>query len=103
GVLMPDVNKDFVRIAREQGWYSEELMQRIAEEGHIHFDEVPAEVQRVFVTAHDVTPERHIACMPPSRSWWTPRSPRRATSRARRPRSTCARSTSWRTTWAARA
>src|SRR5690606_23860865 len=60
GVLMPDVNKDFVRIAREQGWYSEELMQRIAEEGHIHFDEVPAEVQRVFVTAHDVTPEWHI-------------------------------------------
>ena len=60
GVLMPDVNKDFVRIAREQGWYSDELMQRIAEEGHIHFDEVPAEVQRVFVTAHDVTPEWHI-------------------------------------------
>ncbi|HEY8468447.1 MAG TPA: vitamin B12-dependent ribonucleotide reductase [Longimicrobiales bacterium] len=60
GVLMPDVNKDFVRIAREQGWYSEDLMRRIAEEGHIHFDEVPAEVQRVFVTAHDVTPEWHI-------------------------------------------
>ncbi|HEY8484650.1 MAG TPA: vitamin B12-dependent ribonucleotide reductase [Longimicrobiales bacterium] len=60
GVLMPDVNKDFVRIARQQGWYSEALMKRIAEEGHIHFDEVPAEVQRVFVTAHDVSPEWHI-------------------------------------------
>ncbi|MEN8373971.1 MAG: ribonucleotide reductase N-terminal alpha domain-containing protein [Gemmatimonadota bacterium] len=60
GVLMPDVNKDFVRIAREQGWYSEDLMRRIAEEGHIHFDEVPEEVRRVFVTAHDVTPEWHI-------------------------------------------
>ncbi|HWV58583.1 MAG TPA: vitamin B12-dependent ribonucleotide reductase, partial [Longimicrobiales bacterium] len=60
GVLMPDVNKDFVRIAKEQGWYSDELMHRIAEEGHIHFDEVPAEIQRVFVTAHDVTPEWHI-------------------------------------------
>jgi len=60
GVLMPDVNKDFVRIAKEQGWYSDELMRRIAEEGHIHFDEVPADVQRVFVTAHDVTPEWHI-------------------------------------------
>jgi ribonucleoside-diphosphate reductase alpha chain len=60
GVRMPDVNQDFVRIAREQGWYSEGLMQRIAEEGHIHFDDVPAEVQRVFVTAHDVTPEWHI-------------------------------------------
>jgi ribonucleoside-diphosphate reductase alpha chain len=60
GVLMPDVNRDFVRIAKEQGWYSESLMQRIAEEGHIHFDEVPGSVQRVFVTAHDVTPEWHI-------------------------------------------
>ncbi len=60
GVLMPDVNEDFVRIAKAQGWYSEELMRRIAEEGHIHFPEVPADVQRVFVTAHDVTPEWHI-------------------------------------------
>ena len=60
GVLMPDVNEDFVRIAKTQGWYSDELMRRIAEEGHIHFPEVPEEVQRVFVTAHDVTPEWHI-------------------------------------------
>ncbi len=60
GVLMPDVNKDFVRIAQAQGWYSEDLMRRIAEEGHSHFDEVPEFVQRVFVSAHDVTPEWHI-------------------------------------------
>jgi len=60
GVLMPDVNKDFVHIAKKQGWYSDDLMERIAKEGHIHFDEVPEEVQRVFVTAHDVTPEWHI-------------------------------------------
>jgi ribonucleoside-diphosphate reductase alpha chain len=60
GVLMPDVNKDFIDIAKQQGWYSDELMKRIAEEGHIQFDEVPKEVQRVFVTAHDVTPEWHI-------------------------------------------
>lgn len=60
GVLMPDVNPDFVEIAKRDGWYSEELMRRIAEEGHIHFPEVPEEVQRAFVTAHDVTPEQHI-------------------------------------------
>src|SRR6266516_2302240 len=60
GVLMPDVNEDFVALARREGWYSDELMQRIAAAGHIHFDEVPAEWQRVFVTAHDVTPEWHI-------------------------------------------
>ncbi|HXY70662.1 MAG TPA: adenosylcobalamin-dependent ribonucleoside-diphosphate reductase, partial [Gemmatimonadales bacterium] len=60
GALMPDVNDDFVAYARSGGWYSEALMQRIAEEGHIHFPEVPEHVQRVFVTAHDVTPEWHI-------------------------------------------
>jgi ribonucleoside-diphosphate reductase alpha chain len=60
GVLMPDVNNEFVRIAKAQGWYSEELMKKIAEEGHIHFPQVPEAVQRVFVTAHDISPEWHI-------------------------------------------
>ncbi len=60
GVLMPDVNPEFVRRAKEGGWHSEDLMRRIADEGHIHFDEVPEDVQRIFVTAHDVTPEQHI-------------------------------------------
>jgi ribonucleoside-diphosphate reductase alpha chain len=57
---MPDVNEDFVALATREGWYSDELMTRIAEEGHIHFDAVPATWQRVFVTAHDVTPDWHI-------------------------------------------
>ena len=60
GVLMPDVNEDFVAIAKREGWYSEDLMKQIAEAGHIHFDAVPKQWQRVFVTAHDVTPEWHI-------------------------------------------
>ena len=41
GVLMPDVNEEFVAIAKKEGWYSEALMTRIAEAGHINFDEVP--------------------------------------------------------------
>ncbi|MGH7537301.1 MAG: vitamin B12-dependent ribonucleotide reductase, partial [Gemmatimonadales bacterium] len=60
GALMPDVNEDFVAIAKREGWYSDALMARIAESGHIHVPEVPAPWQRVFVTAHDVTPEWHI-------------------------------------------
>ena len=60
GVLMPDVNEDFVAIAKREGWYSGALVQQIAEAGHIHFDQVPANWQRVFVTAHDVAPEWHI-------------------------------------------
>jgi ribonucleoside-diphosphate reductase alpha chain len=60
GVLMPDVNEEFTAIAKREGWYSDALIRRIAESGHIHFDEVPERWQRVFVTAHDVTPEWHI-------------------------------------------
>src|SRR4051812_3281813 len=60
GVLMPDVNEDFVAIAKKEGWYSDELMEKIAKEGHIHFPEVPKQWQRVFVTAHDITPEWHV-------------------------------------------
>jgi ribonucleoside-diphosphate reductase alpha chain len=60
GALMPDVNPEFVRVARQGGWHSEELMERIAQEGHIHFDEVPEDVQRTFRTAHDITPEWHV-------------------------------------------
>jgi ribonucleoside-diphosphate reductase alpha chain len=60
GVMMPDVNEDFVAIARREGWYSEELMERIAREGHIHFPEVPAQWQQVFVTANAIKPEWHI-------------------------------------------
>jgi ribonucleoside-diphosphate reductase alpha chain len=60
GVLMPDVNEDFVAIARAEGWYSDDLMRRIAESGHIEFPEVPAKWQRVFVTANAIKPEWHI-------------------------------------------
>ena len=60
GVMMPDVNEDFVAIAKREGWYSEDLMRRIAEAGHINFDEVPAKWQRVFVTANAISPEWHV-------------------------------------------
>ena len=60
GVLMPDVNEDFVAIAKREGWYSDALMERIAREGHIAFPEVPERWQRVFVTANQIAPEWHI-------------------------------------------
>jgi ribonucleoside-diphosphate reductase alpha chain len=60
GVLMPDVNEDFVAIAKREGWHSEDLMRRIAEAGHIEFAEVPEKWRRVFVTANHIKPEWHI-------------------------------------------
>lgn len=60
GVLMPDVNEDFVRIAKAEGWHSEELMRDIAEAGHTRFEQVPEKWQRVFVTANEIRPEWHV-------------------------------------------
>ena len=60
GVLMPDVNEDFIAIAKKEGWYSDELMQRIAATGSIVYPEVPEKWQRVFTTANDIKPEWHI-------------------------------------------
>src|SRR5690606_20556173 len=60
GVLMPDVNEDFVDIARSEGCYSDDLMRGIAEAGHIDFSEVPIRWRRVFDTANRIAPEWHI-------------------------------------------
>ena len=56
------VNKYFEKVARERGFYSKELMRRIAEnKGSVQgISEVPKDVQRVFVTAHDISPEWHV-------------------------------------------
>jgi len=56
-----EVNPFFEKKAKELGFYSEELMRRIAQEGTIqHFKEIPESVRKVYVTAHDITPEDHI-------------------------------------------
>lgn len=60
GVLMPDVNDDFVAIAKQEGWHSEELMRQIAEAGHVNFDAVPEQWRRVFITANEIKPEWHV-------------------------------------------
>jgi ribonucleoside-diphosphate reductase alpha chain len=55
------VNPLFEAVAREQGFYSPELMQAIARRGSCQgMAEVPEEVQRTFVTAHDISPEWHV-------------------------------------------
>jgi ribonucleoside-diphosphate reductase alpha chain len=62
GTKLVEVNPLFEEVARERGFWSRELMERIAEEGSIHgFDEIPADVKRLFVTAHDITPVEHIS------------------------------------------
>ena len=56
-----EVNPYFEKVAKESGFYSSDLMDTIALEGGIqHIDEIPEDVRKVFVTAHDISPEWHI-------------------------------------------
>lgn len=55
------VNPVFEKRAKKEGWYSKELMEKISCEASIKdFDEIPEKVRKIFVTAHDISPEWHI-------------------------------------------
>ncbi len=60
-VELVEVNPLFEEIARERGFYTPELMEKIAKSGSIRgLKEIPPDVKRLFVTAHDISPEWHI-------------------------------------------
>jgi ribonucleoside-diphosphate reductase alpha chain len=56
-----EVHPLFEKIAKQRGFYTEELMQEIAEKGTVQqIDAVPEDIRRIFVTSHDITPEDHV-------------------------------------------
>jgi ribonucleoside-diphosphate reductase alpha chain len=59
--ILVEVHPWFEAIAKERGFYTQELMQRIAEHGTLHnMDEIPEDIRNLFVTAHDISPDVHI-------------------------------------------
>ncbi len=59
--VMKEVNYVFEQLAKRQGFWSEQLIDRIAEQGTLRgLDAIPDEVKRVFVCARDITPEWHM-------------------------------------------
>lgn len=61
GTKLLDVNPHFERIAKEQGFFSRDIMERISETGSIRdIPEIPDDIKEIFATAHDITPEDHI-------------------------------------------
>lgn len=55
------VNPIFEKIAKKEGFYTQELMTKIAAKNSIQeFEEIPAKIRRIFVTAHDIAPIDHI-------------------------------------------
>jgi len=56
-----EVNKYFREAAINEGFYSEEVMGKIAKEGNLKdIEEVPSEYKRIFVTAHEISPKWHV-------------------------------------------
>jgi len=61
GTRLLEINPVFEQVARERGFYSPELMEKIAQRGTLsRIEGVPEDVKRVFVTDWDITPEWHV-------------------------------------------
>jgi ribonucleotide reductase alpha subunit len=61
GTELVEVNPLFEEIARERGFYSEELMQEIAQSGIVSSNRaVPDDIRRLFVCSHDISYAEHV-------------------------------------------
>ena len=55
------VNKHFEAVARAEGFFSDSLLEEVAQSGTVTgHDEIPEKWQRIFCTAQDISPEAHI-------------------------------------------
>ncbi len=56
-----EVNPYFKQVAKERGFYSDELMETVAGKGSIRYmSDIPRDVRDIFITAHDIVPEWHV-------------------------------------------
>ncbi len=56
-----EINDHFEELANKEGFYSKELMEKIAEKGNLKdIEEVPSRYRRVFITAHEISPIWHV-------------------------------------------
>lgn len=58
---LPEVNPLFVERAKAEGFYSDDLMDKLAQNGNTHnLPQVPEKWRKVFVTAHEIEPIWHV-------------------------------------------
>jgi ribonucleoside-diphosphate reductase alpha chain len=56
-----EINKYFVRMAKERSFYSDRLMQEVVRKGTLKgIKGIPSDVKKLFRTAHEIAPEDHI-------------------------------------------
>jgi len=59
--IMREVNYVFDEVAKGRGFYSDEMIDDIVKEGTLAYrSDIPDDIKRVFVTAHDITPYWHM-------------------------------------------
>lgn len=69
-VKMIEVHPYFKEVAERRDFYSDDLMKKIAESGSIHgMTQIPEDVQKLFVTAHDVEPAWHVRMQAAFQKW----------------------------------
>lgn len=61
GTQLLEVNGLFEKIAREKGFYTPELMMKIARRHSLQgLNEIPPDIKNLFVTAHQMDPQWHV-------------------------------------------
>ncbi|MEG1495875.1 MAG: vitamin B12-dependent ribonucleotide reductase [Clostridiales bacterium] len=61
GDKLMEVHPYFEQVAKDRGFYSEEIMEKVIEQGSIaNIAEIPDDVKRIFVTTRDIEPQWHI-------------------------------------------
>ena len=61
GARLLELNPLFEQVAKAQGFYSGEMLTEIATDGAVSgIKGIPEEIERVFVTAHEISPEWHV-------------------------------------------
>jgi ribonucleoside-diphosphate reductase alpha chain len=61
GATLPEVNPVFEAVAKREGFWSEELVDRLAAgESPLTDDAIPPRWREVFVRAHDIAPDGHL-------------------------------------------
>jgi len=59
--VLYEVHPLFEEVAKNRGFWSEDLLRKIDEMGTLKgIEEIPLDVQELFVTSHDISPEAHI-------------------------------------------
>ncbi len=58
---LPEMHPIFIERIKEKGLYNEDLIRKVAIKGSLEgIEEIPEDIRKVFVTAHEIDPEWHI-------------------------------------------